>query len=78
VEKGKAFVGVVLMGLRYIARLFSMLEKALHIPGLEHFGKSYKEGSKVTIVQRGEISSNHFLEVAVYVVVGRKGLVLFL
>jgi hypothetical protein len=51
--KRKAFVGVVLLGSRCIAWLLSTLEEALRIPRLEDFVKSYREGSKVTIVQRG-------------------------
>jgi hypothetical protein len=77
VEKRKAFVGVVLLGSRCIAWLLSMLEEAVHNPGYKDFVKSFREGSKVTIVRRGENSSGHFLEVVVYDVGGRKGLVLF-
>jgi hypothetical protein len=45
---------------------------------VEDFVKSFKEGSKVTIVWRGGNRSSRFLEVAVYVVGSRRGLVLFL
>jgi hypothetical protein len=45
--------------------------------GSEDFVKSFREGSKVTIVRRGENSSGQFLEVAVYVVGGRKGMIVF-
>jgi hypothetical protein len=51
VEKTKAFVGVVLLGSRCIVWLLSMLEGALRNLGFEDFVKSYREGSKVTIVQ---------------------------
>jgi hypothetical protein len=43
-----------------------MLEKASRIHWLEDFVKSYREGSMVTIVRRGENSSGRFLEVVVY------------
>jgi hypothetical protein len=70
VEKRKAFVGVVLLGSQCIAWLLSMLEEALHNPGYKDFVKSFREGSKVTIVQRGENSFGRVLEVAVYDVGG--------
>lgn len=54
-----------------------MLEEALRNPGFEDFVKSYREGSKMTIVRRGQNSSSRFLEVGLYDVGGRKGLVLF-
>jgi hypothetical protein len=50
VEKRKAFVGAILLGSRCIVWLLSMLEEALCNPGLVDFVKSYREGSKVTIV----------------------------
>jgi len=68
---------VVLLGTECIVWLLSMLEEALHNPRYKDFVKSFREGSKVTIVRRGANSSRHFLEVAVYDVGGRKGLVLF-
>jgi hypothetical protein len=54
-----------------------MLEEALRNLGFEDLVK-YREGSKVTIMRRGENSSGNFLEVVVYDVGGRKGLVCFL
>jgi hypothetical protein len=76
-EKRKAFFGVILLGSHCIVWLLSMLEEALRNPRLVDFLKSYREGSKVTIVRKGENSSGRFLEVAVYDVGGRKGLVCF-
>jgi len=58
VEKWKAFVGLILLGFRCIVWLLSMLEEALRNPGFEDFVKSYREGSKVTIVRN---SFGHFL-----------------
>jgi hypothetical protein len=40
------------------------------------FIKSFREGSKVTIVQRGSNLSGRFLEVAVYAMGGRRGLIM--
>jgi hypothetical protein len=77
-EKRKAFAGVVLLGSLCTAWLLSMVEEVLRNPRVGDFVKSYREGSKVTIVRRGGNKSGCFLEVAVYAVGGRKGLVLFL
>ncbi|GLT69620.1 hypothetical protein SLA2020_417570 [Shorea laevis] len=40
------------------------------------FIKSFREGLKVTIIQRGSNMSGRFLEVAVYEVGGRRGLIM--
>jgi hypothetical protein len=53
------------------------VEKVLQDPSFEDFVKSFKEGSKVTIVQRGGNSSGRFLEVAVYAVGGRREMIVF-
>lgn len=45
--------------------------------GSELFVKSFKEGSKVTIVRLGGNGSGRFLEVAVYDGGGRRGMVAF-
>jgi hypothetical protein len=54
-----------------------MVEEVLQNPGFENFVKSFREGSKVTIVQRGGNCSGRFLEVAVYAVGGRRGMFVF-
>lgn len=54
-----------------------MVEEVLQNPGVEDFVKSFREGSKVTIMRRGGNKSGYFLEVAVYIVGGRRGLILF-
>jgi hypothetical protein len=76
-EKRKAFPGVVLLGSRCTAWLLLMVEEVLRNPGVDDFVKSFREGSKVTIVQRGGNRFGRFLEVAGYAVGGRRGLVLF-
>jgi hypothetical protein len=43
-----------------------MVAEVLRNPGVEDFFKSFREGSKVTIVWRGENRFGCFLEVAVY------------
>ncbi len=54
-----------------------MVEEVLRNPEVEDFVKSFRQGSKVTIVQRGGNRFGRFLEVAGYAVGGRRGLVLF-
>jgi hypothetical protein len=77
VEKRKGFSGFVLLGLRYAAWLVSLVEEVLHNIVFEDFVKSFREGSKVTIVRRGGNRFGRFLEVAVYVVDGQRGMTLF-
>jgi hypothetical protein len=45
-------------------------------PSAKDFLKSFREGSKVTIVRRGGNNFGQFLEVAVYAMGGLRGLVL--
>jgi hypothetical protein len=53
-----------------------MVEEVLQNPRFEDFVKSFREGSKATIVQRVENRSGQFLEAAVYAVSGSRGLIL--
>jgi hypothetical protein len=76
-EKRKAFAGVVLLCSRCTMWLLLMVEEVLRNPGVEDFVKSFREGSKVTIMRKGGNRPGHFLEVAVYIVGGRKGLIMF-
>jgi hypothetical protein len=77
-EKRKGFSGWIRLGSGCVAWLLSMVEEVLQNPGFENFVKSFREGSKVTIVRRGGNSSGRFLEVAVYAVGGRRGMIVFL
>jgi hypothetical protein len=65
------------VGARCVARLLSMVEEVLRNLGSEDFVNSFREGSKVTIVRRGGNRSDRFLEVAVYAVGVRRGMILF-
>jgi hypothetical protein len=76
-EKRKGFSGWIWLGSGCVAWLLSMVEEVLQNPGIKNFVKSFREGSKVTIVRRGGNSSGRFLEVAVYDVGGRKGMIVF-
>jgi hypothetical protein len=77
VEKRTGFLGWVLLGIRCVAWLLSTVEEVLRNPGSEDFVNSFREGSKVTIVWRGGNSSGRFLEVAVYVMGGWRGMIVF-
>jgi hypothetical protein len=77
VEKRNGFSGWVLLGKRCVAWLLLMVEEVLRDRGSELFVKSFREGSKVTIIRLGGNSSGQFLEVAVYDVGGRRGMVVF-
>jgi len=75
-EKRKGFSGWIRLGSGCVAWLLSMVEEVLQNPGFD-FVKSFREGLKVTIVRRGGNSSGRFLEVAVYDVGGRRGMIVF-
>jgi len=77
VEKRNGFSGWVLLGERCVAWLLLMVEEVLRDRGSELFVKSFREGLKVTIIRLGGNSSGRFLEVAVYDVGGRRGMVVF-
>lgn len=75
-EKRERFSGFAVFGLSCTAWVLSKVKEVLGNPGIEDFVKSFREGSKVTIAQRGENRSGRFLEVAVYGG-GRRGRILF-
>jgi len=66
-----------MLGARCVAWLLLMVEEVLQNPGFEDFVNSFREGSKVTIVRRGGNSSGRFLEATVYIMGGRRGMILF-
>jgi hypothetical protein len=54
-----------------------MVEEVLQNPDSEDFVKYFREGSKVTFVQRGGNTSGRFLLVTVFDVGGWKGMIVF-
>jgi hypothetical protein len=76
-EKRKWFSGYAVLGMRCTAWLMSMVEEELGNPRIEDFVKSFTEASKATNARKGENRSDWFLEVAVYTMGGRRGLILF-
>jgi len=74
-ERRRNFSGLVLLGAQSIGWLVSMMESLLWFPGDKDFVRSFREGSKVLIIRRGGNVAGRFLEVAVYVVGGRRGFI---
>jgi len=77
-EKMKSFLGVVVLGSLCSAWLVATRKEALKSPGVENFVKSFREDSKVLIVQRGGNRAGRFLEMASFAIGGRKGFIWFL
>lgn len=76
VEERRGYSAVAFLGTQCTAWLISTVEELMQSPGAKNFVKSFREGSKATIVRRGGNSFGRFLEVAVYAMGGRQGLVL--
>jgi hypothetical protein len=76
-ERRRNFSGLVLLGAQSVGWLISMMESLLWYPGEKDFVRSFREGSKVLIVRRGGNVAGRFLEVAVYAVGGRRGIIYF-
>jgi hypothetical protein len=77
VEKWKGFSGFVLLSSRSSVWLVSRVEEALHSTVSKDFVKSFREGSKVTIVRSGGNRCCRFVEVVVYAMGGRRGMTMF-
>jgi hypothetical protein len=73
-ERRKYFFGLVLLNAQSIGWLASTMENLQWFPG-EDFIRSFREGSKVLIVRLGGNAAGRFLEVAVYGVGGRRGII---
>lgn len=76
-ERRRNFSGSVLLGAQSVGWLISMMESLLWYPREKDFVRSFREGSKVLIVRRGGNVASRFLEVAVYAVGGRRGIIYF-
>lgn len=77
-ERRNGFSGVVFLGNLFVAGLVSELEKLSRLSENTEFVNSFREGPKVFIILKGGNNSDRFLEVAVYEVGGRRGLILIL
>jgi hypothetical protein len=75
-ERRRGFSHVAFLGSLCSGWLSSTMEELVRNTDSKDFIKSFREGSKVTIVQRGSNVSDRFLEVAVYAVGGRRGLIM--
>jgi hypothetical protein len=75
VERRKSFSGLVILSSQSLGWLASTMENLQWCPGEKDFIKSFREGSKVIIARRGGNAAERFLEVAVYGVGGRRGII---
>jgi hypothetical protein len=75
-EKRKDFSGEVLLSNQCIEWLVLMMEELMGLPGDSNFVKSFREGSKVSIVHRGGNKNVRFVEVVAYGVGGGRGFLL--
>jgi len=75
--KRKDLLGRVRLSSGCVDWLLSMVEEVLRNPDSEDFVKYFREGSKVTIVQRGGNSFGQFLVVTVFNVGGWRGMIVF-
>jgi hypothetical protein len=76
VERRKGHSGVVFLSFQCAEWLVSTVEVLSRTPVDSEFVKSYREGTEVFILRKGGNNSGRFLELAVYAVGGRKGLIL--
>jgi hypothetical protein len=74
-ERRKSFSGLVLLSAQSIEWLALTMENLQWCPEEKDFIRSFREGSKVLIVRRGANAAGRFLEVAVYGVGGRRGII---
>jgi hypothetical protein len=75
-EKRKNFSDKIVTSLQCSEWLASTMEILLGYLEDQEFIKSLREGSKILIAWRGSNQAGHFLEVAVFKLGGRKGLIL--
>lgn len=75
-EKSKGFSSEVLLSNQCTKWLALTMEILMGFPSDKEFVKSFKEGRKVLIVRRCGNKDGQYLEVAVYGVGGRRGLLL--
>jgi hypothetical protein len=73
-ERRRNFSGQILLGIQSLGWLISTVECLLWFPG-EDFVRSFREGSKVLIVRRGDNAAGKFIEIAVYAAGGCKGII---
>jgi hypothetical protein len=72
-EKRKNFLGVVFLNAQSSEWLASTLELLLGLPVEQDFVKSFREGSKVLIAQRGGNKARRYLEATTFGLGGQKG-----
>jgi len=75
-EKRKDFYGEVPLSNQCTEWLVSTMEELMGFLGDSDFVKSFREGSKVSIVRKGGNKNGRFVEAAVYGVGGQRGFLL--
>jgi hypothetical protein len=75
VERRKSYSGLVILSYQSLGWLASTMESLQWCQAEKEFIKSFREGSKVLIARRGGNAAGRFLEVAVYGVGGRRGII---
>jgi hypothetical protein len=74
-ERRKSFSELVLLSAQSLEWLALTMENLQWCPEEKDFIRSLREGSKVLIVRRGGNAAGRFLEVAVFGVGGRRGII---
>jgi hypothetical protein len=74
-ERRKSFSGLVLLSAQSIEWLALTIENLQWCSEEKDFIRSFREGSKVLIFRQGGNAAGRFLEVAVYGVGGRRGII---
>ena len=74
-EKRKGFGGFLSLGIKLSDWLVDMVEEALEYRRKEDFARSFRDEARVLKVRMGSNKVGCFLEVAVFVEGGRKGVI---
>jgi hypothetical protein len=74
-EKRKGFGGFLSLGIKLSDWLADMVEEAFESQGKEDFARSFRDEARVLKIRMGSNKAGCFLEVAVFVEGGRKGVI---
>jgi hypothetical protein len=74
-EKRKGFGGFILLGIKGSGWLADAVEEAMEAQMKEDFARMHRDGARVLKVRLGSNKAGCFLEVAVFVEGGRKGVI---
>jgi predicted Ser/Thr protein kinase len=74
-EKRKGFGGFILLGSKYSIWLADAVEEAMGAQRKEEFSRTFRDEVRILKVRMGSNKAGRFLEVAVFVEGGRKGVI---